>query len=190
MKDRHYYISRALFLLLSIIMALVVILFASGCEVLKGKKHTVSDSTSVKKQEVVINDSTRSGSVKKEETNSHEENEWFRLTMQYLQAHPGGDTSITNNNYYPQPATIIYEGGKGKKDEHTTTTDSSFYLNIMRFIAASNDSLSRRIDIMDKNKKSETKMFQLLPLALVLAGLYLLSDVYKGAKQKFLPSKN
>lgn len=173
--------------ILACLLFWLLLLSAAGCEILKGKHHTTSDSITVKKQTVTGQDSTQSGSVKKEESQVHEETEWFKLTMQYLQAHPGGDTTI--NNYYPQPATVIYEGGKGKKDEQTKSTDSSFYINIMRFIAASNDSLSRRLDVMEKNKKSETKGLQLLPLALLLAGLYVLSDVYKGAKQKFLLRK-
>lgn len=184
-QDRETTMFKWVFWLLAIVIIALAVSMALGCDSFKHFTGSKSDTTHVDKKNLAVVDTSAGGSVKKEDTKTHEENEWFKLTLQYLQSHPNGDTTITNNNYYPQPATVIYEGGKGSKDEHKSTIDSTFYFNIMRMIAASTDSMSRKIDNYEKTKKVEAVGFKWIPMILVLVGLFVLYEVYKGFKSKY-----
>lgn len=177
-------IKSLLLILLAVVCILFTLLLCSGCEVFKFRKENKTDSTAVKKKIAVATDSSNGGSVKKEETKSKEENEWWRLIQHY-----GRDT--VTNNFYPQPATIIYEGGRGNKEESTSTVDSSYYQNMMRMVAMSFDSLNRKVDSIENKKHSETKGVGLITLLLVAGGAVVLLKLmgWVGSNYSFVKVK-
>ena len=154
-------------LCINVLLIWLIFFPITGCEVFKFLRQNSSDSTAVKKTAVTNSDSTAGGSVKKETSNSKEESEWWRIIQQYQPK--GGDTTI--NNFYPQPATIIYEGGKGSREEIKNTTDSSWYSNIMKMMADTFDSTNRRLDTIERSKHSETKGLGLVTIVLIGVGL-------------------
>ena len=167
-------------LLLIVFLLVMVVAFSSGCEVLKHKRTTHQDSTVVAKKELATEVVNTGGSVRRDSSEANERYEWLRVIQQFAQRPVATGDSVTNNYYntYPQPATIIYETGKGERNEKSGSYDSTFYNNIMRMVAMSLDSLSRKMDQVEKNKKSETKGVGLVTVALIVAGVVLL---LKGA---------
>jgi hypothetical protein len=155
----------------SIIIALLFIVFSCGCEVLKGKKSMKADSTNVKKSVVKDSNTTNAGSVSKNETNSKEQNEWWRQTYVYPQSK---DSIITNNYFTTPPATIIYEGGRGTKEESSKSSDSSFYHQFQLMLTEQMDSTRSMIAAQVKSKESETKGVGLITMILLLVGAVLL----------------
>lgn len=101
-----------------IVAMLWLLLFSfTGCEVLKHKRTSLTDSTSIHRVDTVRIITKDSGS-KSEAT-------WFREILNYLP--PGHDTVINHttvpvNNYYPSQ--IIREGGTMTKEEWLHMTDS------------------------------------------------------------------
>ena len=160
----------ASFIVLAAIGLVVWLLFFSmaGCEVFKFRKQSKEDSAAVKKATIISTDSTNGGSVKKETINVKEFFDWWKVTQQFQPK--SGDTTI--NNFYPQPATIIYEGGRGTREESKSSIDSNYYTNIMKMMMATFDSTNRRLDTIEKTKHSETKGLGVITL--VLLGVCLL----------------
>lgn len=154
-------------ILVSITVLLLAILLGS-CEILKFKKKTATDSTKVTTQQVAVKDSSTGGTVHKEEKNSKDDYEWWKVTLQNLQR--PGDTTITN--IYPQ--TVIYEGGKGVKEESSNTYDTSWQHRFFEYMNARYDSLGVKIEAVQKDKHAETKGVGLITMILIIAGVYLL----------------
>ncbi len=161
-----------IFLLLCVLMGLLVCTFSS-CEILKHKKSETLDSTRIIKTVVAIKDTTSAGVVSKEKTTEKEANEWWRVIQQF-QPH-GGDTTIVYNNHYPQPATVIYEGGKGSREATAERTDSAWINSVMTMVATSLDSMNKKLTTIEKDKKSETKGVGLLTVLLLGVGFVLLN---------------
>ncbi len=113
-------------LLVYTFFAALLILFAfmcSSCEVLKTKQD--------KKQETAAETKEDSGSVKKTNSASVTDWEWWRTILKYAQPVKGGDTTINNFITVPQgqqqqPQIVILEGGKGKEQTNTQTYDSTW----------------------------------------------------------------
>ena len=184
--DRDNIIMRRWFVVLAILMAIVIAVFTGGCEVFKFRKENHSDTTSKKLTTLTDTSSQTGGSVKKEETKSKEENEWFKMTLQYLKDSKPGDPV---NNIYPAPATIIYEGGKGSKEETKTSIDSSFYLNTQKLVAMALDSMSRKMDSIEKTKHVETKGLGLLAIVLIGVGLIALNKGFTVLGNRYTITK-
>ncbi len=168
------WVFRVLYALLIGFIAFFIMLMASGCEILKTRKEVRNDSTNVKKTEVVRTDSSSSGSVKTENTKTKEDYEWFRLILQGMPR----DTSVSITNVYPQPGgTIIYEGGKGSRQEDKSVQDSSWKMELMRFNAMMFDSLNRKMETIAVSKHSETKGVGLGLTILIILGAQILFKV-------------
>ncbi|MEO0312289.1 MAG: hypothetical protein RIQ89_1946 [Bacteroidota bacterium] len=176
---------KLLWLLMALLIAWLVSLF-TGCEVLKQKKSAKADSTSVKKQSTSIIDSNNAGSVSTAENKTKEESEWWRVIKQFAKP----DTNVTNNYYHQgQPATIIYEGGRGTKEEASKQTDSTWRNQFLSMVADALDSMNHKIESIDKGKHSQTKGVGLVTLLLLLGGFFILSNGAGFILKKYKISK-
>lgn len=146
------------------VILLLLLVALCGCEVLKHKSTNRVDSTSVKKSIAVDSSSLNAGSVKKEDKKSIEENEWWRIIQQFPR-----DTNVTNTNVYP--STVIYEGGKGKKEETQHTYDSAFLTQFATSVKTMFEQTLLRIEQLEKNKSSEFKGLGLLTMIAIALGV-------------------
>lgn len=153
--------------LLSLIIV-VSMLFAS-CKILHTKKTNSNDTTSVKKTDLSTKDSSTKGGVKTDSSKTKEEFEWWRLILSQHR----GDTNVYNFNSYPQPATVIYEGGKGSREEQKHMYDSAWDNKVTVLVAQSIDSMNRKISNLEKNSRTETKGVGLITVILIGAGFLL-----------------
>lgn len=177
---------KLLFAALAITIAILIILFASGCEVLKSKRQSYSDTASVKKTELVVKDSSAAGNVKITDEKRKEDYEWFRLILQNWPK----DSSVTN--IYPQPATIIYEGGKGRSETAMIRRDSAWDNKLTLLVANTLDSMNRRMEMIEKKKQSETKGVGLVTL-LIVGAIFLLVNrllAFAGSNYKIQKVKS
>lgn len=158
---------------------IILILFLSGCELTKQIKHSTSDSTSLNKSTVNAVDTSKGGSVKTTNTTTKEDFDWYKITQLFSQ---NKDTSINNTNVYP--STVIYEGGKGTKEQVSNTIDSSWFKNQLSFMTLTIDSLNKKIETYSKDKHSETKGVGLIMvIIIVVCGMiayFLLSKILGG----------
>ncbi len=156
-RDPRYKLWAILILLLCAIAAIL-----SSCAVIKHKSSKSSSIDSVSRKSSSLIDSSAGGLLSK--TNSTEQSDWWRTTVQFPR-----DTNITNIYNYPQkPATIIYEGGKETKQ--TQTLDSGWFKNALSNMTLQVDSLSKRLEESNKDKKSKPSIW--LYVAIV-AGIWL-----------------
>ena len=162
-----------LFIRLATLVALTIAFLFSGCEVFKTFKGNKTDTASVKKSATIVENSGEGGTIRTEDNRSHEENEWFRVTMKYLTGNNDRDTTI--NNFITQPATVIYEGGKSSRDEERKLFDSSWYQNMMSMVGLAVESMSRSVDNYEKTKHSETKGIGWVTILLIGVGLMILT---------------
>ncbi|HEV7783444.1 MAG TPA: hypothetical protein VGO58_19355 [Chitinophagaceae bacterium] len=175
MKHNNYQVTGSLFIRLATLIALTIAYLCSGCEVLKTFRENKSDTASVKKSAVTVDNNSEGGAVRTEHNRSEEENEWFRVTMKYLTENKDGDTTI--NHFITQPATVIYEGGKTSRDEEKKLVDSTWYLNTMKLIALTVDSMSRKVDNYEKIKHSEANGLGITTIVLIGIGLIILKKL-------------
>jgi len=169
MKHKQYWMPAPLIIKLATLVALTLAFLASGCEVSKKFKENKSDTASVKKSAMAVENSGNGSTVRTEDNRTHEETDWFRLTMKYLTEKNNGDTTI--NNFITQPATVIYEGGKSTRNEDIKRVDSGWYQNTMKVMAMAVDSISRKVEDYEKNKSSKTKGLGLFVTFLIGIGL-------------------
>jgi hypothetical protein len=141
---------RLIFILLLLFLTAMIIVGVSSCKILKTKSELKADSTALHQKTKTDSAAINTGAVKKEETKSKEENEWWRIIQQFANKK---DTNITNTNLYP--STIIYEGGKGKKEESRSSYDSSFYNFVLKMISDSLSSISTRVEQSSKSKETQ-----------------------------------
>jgi hypothetical protein len=147
----------------------VVLFMASGCEILKNKKTLASDSASFNRKIAAKSDSVHSGQVSTSESTSKAAFEWWKTTIQYPR-----DTTI--NNFYNPPATVIYEGGKGTKEESSFSKDSIFYNQLIKQFQDSLSAMSKKIETTEKSKQSETKGVGLLMFILIALGVCVVTN--------------
>lgn len=160
-----YHKPRIDWLLVFMLAWLLVILLS--CNVIKAKRSTRATTDSVSRQTTAVVDTSQGGSVSK--AVSKETFDWSKLTLQY----PPGDTNITNIYNYPQrPATVIYETGKGTKEE--SRSDSTYWQNAFSLIQAQQDSLHR--ELLEMRKEKETRPSIWLFVAVVVG----IMIVWKG----------
>lgn len=161
-----YHKPRIDWLTLFMLACLVVILLS--CNVIKGKRSTRATVDSVARKTVNVVDTGSGGTVSR--GTSKETFDWSKLTIQY----PPGDTNITNIYNYPQkPATVVYETGKGTKEE--THTDSTWFKNALSAMQNSVDSLHRELAISQKDKETRPSVWL---YAAIMAGVLI---IWKGA---------
>ena len=175
MKHNQYDIPAPLILKLATLLALTIAFLASGCETSKSFQSTKNDTTSVKKSVEALDIINQGAALRTEDNRSHEENEWSRLTLKWLAEKNDGDTTI--NNLITQPATVIFETGRSNRDEATKIVDSSWHQSLVKMIAASSDSMSRKIDNYEKTKHSETKGIGWITISLLGIGLIALNKL-------------
>lgn len=140
-----------------------------GCKVLKTTKADKSNTDSVKKIATVYENISRSGTKTSEQSQSHEENEWSKLTMQWLAKNQTKDTIV--NNFLNPPSTVIYETGKSNRNQERMSIDSSWYFSTIKMVALAIDSFSRKVDKLEKTKHSKTIGPGLFTLLLIGSGI-------------------
>lgn len=150
-------------------LIIVVTMLFSSCKILHTKKVKSNDTTSVKKTELNSKDSATKGAVKTDSSKTKEEFEWWRVILSQQR----GDTNVYNFNSYPQPATVIYEGGKGSREEQKHVYDSAWDNKITVLVAQSIDSMNRKISNLEKSSLSETKGVGLITVILIGAGFFI-----------------
>lgn len=159
MKD---FVTRLLLVYIGAVILLFLLLFmCASCEVLKTKQD--------KKEEMVAETKVDSAFVKKTESNSVTDWDYWKTTLQFMQQPKGGDT-IINKNYYsttPQPQVIIMEGGKGKSETTVKSIDSGFYKRL--------DKMEQMIE--ESSKTKETKPAKMTQLILIGLGLVIVAVV-------------
>jgi hypothetical protein len=157
----------------------VIILCLQGCEILKNKKSLQLDDTAVSKKETAATDSSQGGSINKTETKTKEEFDWWRMTQLFDQnkAVPG-ETKV-------YPSTIVYEGGKGSKEQTQNSTDSTWFKNAISLLTNQVDSLNRKLEMKEKDIKSETKGVGLVMVIIIVAAAFVLYLIGKGLFKKF-----
>ncbi|MGQ0738641.1 MAG: hypothetical protein ACT4OJ_06235 [Bacteroidota bacterium] len=163
---------RTLWIMLALLIVILIAVFSSGCnfDLFKSKTERKGDSTAVSIQKEARKDSSSGMTVSKEESRKKEENEWWRIIQQFEPKR--GDTTI--NNFYPQPATIIYEGGKGTKEENTSRFDSSAFLQLNQWWKDKFDSLEYKFQEATKNKESHSSGLGFTALLLVALGVIII----------------
>lgn len=153
------------------IIAVIVLVFSTGCNIERYFSRQRSDSTAVSKVKTGFKDSVNSGSVSTNNSKSKEDYEWWRMIVENM---PKGDTTVTVNNIYPAPARVIYEGGSGTRQEEKQSKDSTWMHQVFSLIKESLDSTNRRIDNVEKQSKTETKGLGLFTLILLMGGAVVL----------------
>lgn len=147
-------------------LIIVVTVMFSSCKILHTKKESKNDTTRVIKSDLTIKDTSSTGSTKTDNTQSTDKYEWWRI----IASLPKGDTNVYNINTYPAPATVIYEGGSGVKEEQREIRDSSWDNKMTMLVAQAIDSMNRKISNLEERSKTETKGVGLLTLILIGAG--------------------
>ena len=158
---------RIVWWLLLVVFMLLTVFMATGCEVLKLRRESKADSTHVSKQNTDVVNNTSEGSIKKTEQKSKDDYELWRMIV------PGRDTTI--NNFFTQP--IVYEHIKGVKEETKNTTDSTWMMNVLRYVKTGFDSVNFKMQVLERNKHVETKGLGLWMMVLVVAGTYLVLQI-------------
>lgn len=161
-----YHKPRIDWILLFMLACLLVIL--ASCELFKKttKKETDSMTSSVKTSAGL--DTSKSGSVTKTNTNTKEQDEWWRKIIQYPV-----DTSHDVTNVYP--STIIYEGGKGTKETNTQQIDSNWLKAYIAFAMSQKDTTHASASSKEVEKQSETKGLGVWLFVICFAGYWLLT---------------
>lgn len=149
----------------------------TGCEILKNKKSLNQETTGVSKKETFAIDTSNGGSVKKNETKTKEEFDWYRLTQMFdNNKQQPGDTKV-------YPTAVIYEGGKGSKEQTSNTSDSNWFKNAIGLLTKQVDSLNSKLSSKEKDIQSETKGVGLVMVIFIVAGffvLYMLGKYFFG----------
>jgi len=159
--------------LILIVAALLsfIVFCLSSCEVLKKSSSSSAENTSLQKQTTATTDSSTGGALKKQNSITKEDYDWFKTTLQF--AAPAKDTNITNIYNYTQPgqpATIIYEGGKGSRQTEQTTIDSTWFKNALSQMQQQLDSTNTKLSAAQSQKHTETKGVGLITVLLIVGG--------------------
>lgn len=153
---------------------LLIALLLCGCEVIKAKKSSSTDSVQVTKSAVSAIDTGNSGQVSKNETKTSEAFDWYKMTQLIEQAKPG------------DPKVVVVEGGRGSKEQTSTGIDSNWVKNYLTYQKNTSDSTSRQSEVTEKDKHSETKgLGTFMIVLIVIAGIFVYALIDKGILSKF-----
>ena len=161
------------------VLAIALLCFAAitltGCKLITHSQKSSHDTTAVKKSTIEIDANNSGGSVKKDTGSKTSEFEWWRIAKLFPR-----DTNVTN--VYPQPTAIIYEGGKGKSEETHSAYDSTFYINIMKYMNSRIDSINSHQAASEHSTEMRTNGLGLVTIILIAAGAVLLNRamIYAG----------
>jgi hypothetical protein len=177
---------------LAVVLLLWLLFVLPGCEIIKHTKKSNTDSVSVSRKNTSTIDTTQSGGVSKSSTLSKEDFDWWKTTLHFGEHK---DTNIYNFHNYPQqPATIIYEGGKGTKETQTNTLDSNWIKNALTQYKNEYDSSHLKSELKEKDKESETKGLGLWAIILIVvcttAGQGLIKAGFKKLPFKIIRVNN
>lgn len=167
---------RALFFTLVVALILATCSLIGGCEILKSKRSSSADSTSVSRKTEANNSDSSGGRVSKEQSNS--KNEYERTTFIY----PPRDTTVLNV-YNQPPSTIIYE--KGKSEQATTRVDSGWFKMMEQQLKSMSDSLSSSRKENSKDVEKQTKGVGLIAVILIALGAVVLFKLMGWGLGKF-----
>lgn len=165
---------------LQLILIGLLIMCFSRCNVLKSKRSTVASTDSVSKRSTSVVDTGTGGSVSR--GTSKETFDWSKLTIQY----PRDTPNMTNIYNYPQrPATVVYETGKGTKEE--ARTDSNWFKNFLVQLDDKYDARFTRIEESVKNKETKPSIwFYIILIAGSLFGWEIIKYGWKFVRTKYL----
>ncbi|HEV7782599.1 MAG TPA: hypothetical protein VGO58_15095 [Chitinophagaceae bacterium] len=177
---------KKLLIILLIISVLMTCVLSSGCsfDMFKTKAERSMDSAGKKSVITVQNDSSNSGHIKKDEGKSKEQYDYWKTTLEFMQGQKG-DTTINNIYNYPQPTKVIYEGGKGIKEESHSNIDSGWMVQMQHKYEASLDSAVKSMREVSKVKESHTGMPPLFQLGLLGLGFIIINKVFGAIGKKY-----
>ena len=173
MKHKQYLLPAQLIVRLATLIVLTIAFLVSGCEVFKKVKENKADTASIKKVLMTTGKSDEHVNISSEKKRYEEENDWLKITMQWLDENKTRDSNLNNVSH---PATLIYETGKSTRNQESTRHDSTWYLNAVKVFALAVDSISRKVGNYEKTKHSKTKGFSIF--SIVLMGLTLVMILY------------
>lgn len=141
-----------MFFFLWIALFILICFVFTSCSVLQksGKKYEAEGN--VKKEQVSLQDSSKSGGIKKSNIITKEDADWWKTTLQF----PKDTSKATVNNIYP--STIIYEGGKSAKETNQNNFDSNWIKNAISSLNEKIDSTYKSKGQETSSKKTETKL--------------------------------
>lgn len=145
-----------------------VLLILPGCEIVRHARKSKSDSAAVKKSELQLQDTSKSGHISRQQSNTQEQWDWWKQTII-----PGSRRDTNVYNFYNQPAgtaaqpVIIYEGGKGSRETNTQQTDSFWRSMALQLLSRQTDSTHNKTEAKAVDKEAETKGLGLWLIALI-----------------------
>lgn len=161
-----------------IMLLLFIWWLLSGCEILKHRSSIATDSGTVSKAGSLLKDTSSGGRVSINTNTNKEAFDWFKTTLQYPR-----DTTANITNVYP--STIVYEGGKGTKEQTSITTDSTWFKNAIEQMQAKYDSGFAKMQASQMDSKSQTKGVGLMTVVLILLGYFVLTNGIKFISSKY-----
>jgi hypothetical protein len=190
--------------ILAVALVALLVLFTctlvGGCEVLKSKKTTSIDSTSVKKETLAQTMTSSGGSIST--TQSTDKSQYDRTTFlfptfdtsrfdkyldQHMESHPyqpGQPPIIQSQPYSPvQPYAIIHE--TGTNEQNTKTVDSTWQSRMESLLMAFMDSTNRKVAESTKTKETKEPWITSLGLIVLMIGILILFEVLKKAVNKY-----
>lgn len=162
-----------------IVTFLILCFLLPSCSVLKKSHSEKEQSSKVVKSNLETSDSLNSGNIKKSNSISKEDFDWWRTTF-INSPQKENDSSGSVTNVYP--STVIYEGGKGSKESDVSSFDSSWFLRELQSRDLRIDSLSTSKEVKDESKKTTTD-WKLYGIIAILAFLFV------DKVTKFMPLK-
>lgn len=160
---------RGVFFLLVLVIACLVFMFVSGCQVTKLRKEKNTDSTSVRTQ-----DSTH---LKKEEVGKRTDSTWWWEKITFALANkkdsPVNNITVPVNNYYP--IEVIRGGGTLSKQELQRILDSM----------AQSKKDTTTVSSSSSESSSKTKVLNMLQLIGIGIGISIVTAVLSRLKIGF-----
>lgn len=157
-----------------LLAAVICWLIMSSCSVTKAKRSLSASVDSVARKTTATVDTSSAGSVTKTDSKSVENFDWYRMTQLINDAKPG------------DPKVIVVEGGKGSKETQVQQVDSSWFKAAISSFNASVDSLSRRVEQTEKDKKTAPNIWTAV---IVLGLLYVVVEAGKWISSKYSITK-
>lgn len=121
------------------LLAFILIICLSGCEVLKTKQSKAVDSTAVHRID--------SGSLRIESNQHKDSNNWYREIIEFIANKPSGDTTIIMSPNITTPVRIIREGGNQVITDKSESNDMAWRSSL--------DSVNYRIAELSKTKETK-----------------------------------
>jgi hypothetical protein len=185
------------FVALFVMLVLSTCFLVSSCQVLKNKRTTSLDSTSVRREITEHATVDSGGSVSKSE--SLTKSQYDRTTFLFQDGFRTGiavskpDTNVINlYNTFPQPVqpyqspqpyAIIHE--TGTNEQSNKTVDSNWHFKMESLLIAFMDSTNKKLSESTKTKETKEPWLSSLGLILLMIGILVLWEFIKQATSKY-----